>query len=263
MAPDYSSLELHTPSSLIGSPHLPALFKLINSSFNHCHNKDGFSFFPWSETTRLQTFEQLGEEVGSDGFTLIMLMKDTPSTSADSNAKTRQTEGFRSPDGQRVIGTASAKPYTPTKAGSGSGDASHHFFKRPPPDPSEDNDTTPKWELLAMAVDISLQGKGLASQLMNLTIDEIKRRCGSGLRETSLSKRGLIATPPDEEYGEKTVAAANGGKVKLLLSTMRILNEGYYAKRGWTATNYKSFPPGTMDSRDGFEVVDMYKNVDL
>lgn len=84
-----------------------------------------------------------------------------------------------------------------------------------------------------MAVDPALQGQGLASQLLDLTIEEIKKR----------------------ERGEKEVV--------LLLSTMKAMNEGFYARRGWTASNTRVFPRGTSGSRDGFAVVEMYRLVRL
>lgn len=98
-----------------------------------------------------------------------------------------------------------------------------------------------------MAVDPLLQGRGLATEFMNLTIDEIKRRCRSNLRS--------IISNSSEENGK--------GKLMLLLSTMQNLNEGYYLRRGWTTTETRSFPPGTMGSRNGFSVVEMFKSVDL
>ncbi len=98
-----------------------------------------------------------------------------------------------------------------------------------------------------MVVDPSLQGRGLATQLTNLTIDEIKRRCGSDLH------------PPPSNPSK----ASQKDKITLLLSTMKDLNENYYLKRGWTTTDTRSFPPGTMGSRDGFSVVEMCKTIAL
>lgn len=98
-----------------------------------------------------------------------------------------------------------------------------------------------------MAVDPSLQGRGLASQLMNLTIDEIKRRCRSGSQSTPSS--------PSKEIAD--------GKVILLISVMKDVYEAYYLKRGWTTTATKEIQPGMMGSQDGFSVVDMCMIVDL
>lgn len=248
--PVYSSLELHTPTTLLASPHLPALFNLINHAFDHSHNKAGSSHLPPSEKARLQTHAQLGDEVGHDGFILIMLQK--PTSSSPSSPAGTSTEGFLSPSGHRIIGTASAKPYHPSHPIASSIDSSNatHLFKRPPPPkphPEAENTSTPQWELLAMVVDPSLQGHGLATQLTNLTIDEIKSRCVSNPH------------PPPSTPSE----ASPNDKLTLLLSTMKDLNENYYLKRGWTTTDTRSFPPGTMGSRDGFSVVEMCKTIAL
>ena len=248
-----ATLELHTPSSLLTSPHLPALFSLINHCFDHGHNKDGRSLLPPSDLARLQTHDQLGEEVGPDGFIFIMLQQQPSPQAGDLEKEAYQhakEKGFISPQGnQRVIGSASAKPYKIPKEIKKLGGAAE-LFKRLPPSASENqnDDDTPQWEILAMVVDPALQGRGLASHFLNLTIDEIKRRCRSSSAEANVDEK-------DEREKKK--------EVMLLLSTMAILNETYYAKRGWTTTSSKSFPKGTGGSRDGFSVVDMYRRVEL
>lgn len=92
-------------------------------------------------------------------------------------------------------------------------------------------------------MDLELQGRGLAKQLMDITVEEIRTR-------VARSGGGL-----SEEEGV-------GAQILLLLSTMQELNETYYAKRGWTTTGLRRFPPGTSGSRDGFGVVEMMKIVD-
>lgn len=246
----HSTVELHTPTTLLASPHLPTLCSLINRSFDHSHNEKGFSYLPRSENARLQTQTQLGEEVGPNGFILIMLQWDTPSSPPPPDAGA--TSGFISSTGHRIIGTASAKPYHSNHPISSSVESTHatHLFKRPPTSSSQsgaDATDTPKWEILAMAVDPSLQGHGLASQLMNLTIDEIKRRCRSSSHSTPSS----------------SLTESASGKVILLISVMKEVYESYYLKRGWTTTATKEIQPGMMGSRDGFSIVEMYMIVDL
>ena len=258
--PSYTTIELHSPSTLIKSPHLPALFSLVNHTFNLAHQRDGHSYLPWDERTRLKTHEQLGQEVGPDGFILMMLDdSSTPDTTHENASyQTKGDEGFVSPGGQRIVGTASAKPYAVTKTYGEAGGEVHHFFKRPPPTAStEIPDDTPQWEVLAMAVDPTLQGRGLATQLMNLTVDEIKRRCGSNLRDPDTATSDATGSKSED------VNIYQRKEVLLLLSTLKDLNETYYAKRGWTATATREFPKGTLGSRDGFRVVEMFKRVAL
>ena len=141
---------------------------------------------------------------------------------------------------EKVMATASAKPYTSHKTPA-NGERSESLFKRQPGTDREleKYKALPKWEVLVMVVEPELQGRGIAGQLMGMTVEEIKRRC--------------VTDPKGKE----------SGKVMLMLSSMQELNETYYAKRGWTTTGVRRFQPGTMGSRDGFGVVEMMKIVDL
>lgn len=175
-----------------------------------------------------------------------------------SNLETKE-EGFRSPQGQRIIGSVSAKPYITTRPGEEPGDVVHVFFKRPPPPSSstvETENTTPQWEILAMVVDPAFQGRGLATQLINLTVDEIKRRCWSNMQDPVAGNPGLATdSNNDGKSGERK------HEILLLLSTMKGVNEVYYGKRGWTATATREFPKALLGGTDGFHVVEMSKRV--
>lgn len=319
-----TTLLLHTPHNLLSSPHLPALFRLLNHCFNHAHNKDGFSRLPPVENARLGTLSQLGEEVGPDGFILILLQPSSSTSTtlqardeAPANGVSRSPEdqdGFLSPNGSKILATASAKPYKPTKPTLSTPDSNSlgntQFFKRPPSTSSESKeDGMPKWEILAMAVDPTLQGLGLASKLMEETIGEIKKRCRQSAQSTTIATTTATATNPHpdpssspspsktQSTGTSTTSTTNTihtnhptpsptpepsnddndndnekeeeekeegkSKIRLMLSTMQDLNETYYAKRGWTTTAVRRFPPGTSGSRDGFGVVEMGKVVSL
>ena len=173
----------------------------MNRAFDLSHRKDGRELLPTDEKTRLLKPEQIAEEIDPDGFTILLF----------------QNQNHEDGETEILIGTASAKPYTPTKSSSESGDPAYLLFKRPAPPSSEaPTDTTafpiPKYEILAMAVDPSLQGQGLASRMLGLVVEEIKSRAVD-----EWSEKGL--------RGEK--------RVQILLSTMQEVNETYYAKRGW------------------------------
>ena len=245
--------QLLSPASLNVSPHLPALFKLINHCFNISHNPPGHSYLPSSPTSRLKTHTQLSEEIGPDGFTIIMLAQDT-STQIHGEEEEKQ-EG----QSDTVIATASAK-----------------LFKR---QPGTDNALAayaqlPKWEILCMVVEPTLQGRGIAGQVMGLTIEEIKRRVGEN-EDMWLERRydGDGGMDGEGDYGRGNGEGENvdgrkekkkgKGEVLLMLSSMQELNEEYYKKRGWETTGVRRFPPGTMGSRDGFGVVEMMKVVSV
>ena len=179
-----------------------------------------------------------------------------------------------------VIATASAKPYIPpapdnNEAGR-EGKASEKLFKR---QPGTDNALAaygqlPKWEILCMVVEPTLQGRGIAGQVMGLTIEEIRRRVveepkrgydgDGGMNGREKIDRGGNGKGDDDNEGREEKKRGKGkGEVLLMLSSMQELNETYYAKRGWEKSGVRRFPPGTMGSRDGFGVVEMMKVVSV
>jgi len=223
MSPTYPLTTLILPSpSLSQSPHLPALAALLNRTFTHTHvHGAGYEILPAS-VGRLQKPEQLASELGDEGFCII---------------------AFSAAVGGRMVGTASAKPYHAEKAREGAGGEVNLMFKRPPAANKEsgkavtvakDDEELPAWELLAMAVEPELQGKGISTQLLELTLDEIKRRVA--------------------ERGESVE-----GPTRVLVSTMKELTEGYYQKKGWETTEERRFAPGTAGSGTGFAVVEMVR----
>ena len=176
-----------------------------------------------------------------------------------------EIKGKREGNRDTVIATASAKPYVPPEPynnEAGIGEASEKLFKR---QPGTDNALAayaelPKWEILCMCVEPTLQGRGIAGQLMGLTVEEIKRRVVEGTKEAQESENAQKDINGEDRNGTDEKAK---GEVLLMLSSMQELNEAYYAKRGWQTTGVRRFPPGTMGSRDGFGVVEMMKVVSL
>ena len=218
-APSQRPTILSLSAELSKSPHLDALKTLLDDVFDWAHVSaiPGKEFLP-DKMGRLQSGpQQLVSEIGPDGFCIVM---------------------FEGEIGGKVIATASAKPYKPTKAGESHGSEVNMMFKRAPgKDPMDadvvgtDIENQSRWELLAFATDITLMGQGIAGRLTDLTYAEIRRR-----------------------------AAAEGkGKIVLMLSTMQDLNEPYYLKRGFQTMSVRSFPPGTQGSRDGFSVAEMVR----
>lgn len=221
-----------SPSALSTSHHLRPLASLVNKSFSHSavHGCPGKEFLPPSGR-RLESPQQLVQEIGPDGFCVILLEDE---------------------QGGRVIGTASAKPYSHTKEGTVHGNEVNMMFKRQPVAVIATNGTAPteapdtdhlasEWEILAMAVDVDMQGQGIAGTLMESTVQEVRTRAAAA------------SAAADDWEGE------HSPKIVLMLSTMQELNERYYTKRGWTTTAVRRFEPGTANSRDGFGVAEMVK----
>ncbi len=179
-------------------------------------------------------------------------------------------------DGATLVATASAKPYALTQLNEDQLRAKTHLlFKRPPPNHSGSNasmderrdkedDGWPKWEILAMAVHPTLQGRGLASRLLEQVIAEIKSRASASLSRQSPTRHDQSGVDGANQAGildgEGKVAKA---KVMLMLSTMLEMNEAYYLKRGFISTDVRRFGPGTMGSKCGFSAVEMMRFVDL
>ena len=199
--------------------------------------------------------------------------------------KDDETEGR-----ERIIGTASAKPYQIPSSKSPSPSSSADtailpitapptpvdatsLFKRQPgaPESLAAYADLPKWEILVTVVDPALQGRGLAGKLMDITVAEIRRRVKEQENSSNAGAGVPNGAPGDSETVEDNTGVRNSdphhqaeqqGQIWLLLSTMQELNEKYYAKRGWVTTASRQFEKGTMGSRDGFGVVEMRKVVE-
>jgi GNAT superfamily N-acetyltransferase len=95
------------------------------------------------------------------------------------------------------------------------------------------------WELSSMAVDPALQRQGLAGLLMDLVEGEVKRRF--------------------------LVARAEGGKagvgLVMLLTTIKEINGGFYARRGYGADYETYHGPEWLGSEGPFTVVHMSKKI--
>lgn len=193
---------------------------------------------------RLQRPAQLIEELDPDGFCIV--------------AYTIPDAGQDGEEG-KLVATASAKPYVPPGKAEGGSKLSDNevkeMFQRAEPAQvmsdtassagaeEEDEETLPTWEICAMVVDPELQGRGIASQLMSLAINTIRRQV-----------RDELQTQVGDREGK--------GKVRLFLTTLKELNEEYYKRKGWTTTSERRFGPGVGGSEAGFGVVDMVRVVD-
>ncbi|KAM0720393.1 hypothetical protein Q7P37_004529 [Cladosporium fusiforme] len=204
---------LYQSKHLEAAGQIPGLHDLINVAFATSHNISGV--MP-SLSLRLASHKQLVQELSGKGtFTYVITYTGTDT----------------------CIGTASAKRYmntlertTPRK------DQPRSCFRRT----GTSGLDTEGWELASMAVDPTLQRKGLAGLLMGLVEGEVKRR---------FLEAQVVSGTPERE-------------VIMLLTTVKEIHFEFYSRRGY-GFDYETYhEPGWLGSLSGFTVVHMSKQID-
>lgn len=227
-------------ASLASSPYLIPLFTLTNDAFSYSHSESvaGKEYLPKS-MGRYRQPTDIFDELGPEGFCML---------------------AFEDAESTEIIGTISARPFNAQRVEKGEKNHARFLFKRAPSTHAttlrNGRDATEKagkvqeveqalldpdienWELLASVVTFRVKGMGLASKLMEMCIDELRRM-------------SLIKYRDRGGQGEV--------KMGLYLSTMKELNEEYYLKRGWVTTAENKIEKGVMGSRDGFSVAEMVR----
>jgi len=205
-------ISLHSTPELAESPYLPLIRSVINAAYRAGSFNGPLEYLPAS-VVRLNSETQLLDEIGPDAFTILV------------------NSSMEHPAGLQVYASASARPFTGL-ADAGHMDEAVRTFKRSAPIAPMDPNIE-QWELLLMAVDVSLQKQGIAGKLMGMVEDEIRRR-----------------------------SSGNGREVHVILSTMKERNFEYYRKKGYVLTAEKKFGKGVHGSRDGFTVAEMMKKLE-
>jgi len=184
-------ISLLSSPKLATSPYLPLLQPFMNAAYYASHRKGPVEYLP-SSVVRLKTDTQILDEIGPDAFTVVV------STPAEA------------PDGLKVYGSASAKPFTGLVAPETMDEIVRTFKRTAPVEPLDPS--IEQWELLLMAVDVSLQRQGIAGKLLGMVEDEVRRRSGG-----------------------------RGKEVHVILSTLKERNLDYYVKKGFVWTAEKKF----------------------
>ena len=248
-----SSLEgltttLFSPSTLLSSPYLDPISHLINAAFAGSHTVGSVEHLP-KDVIRLDTPQQLVEEVGGEGFTIVVFAHDA------------NAEGGPA---KRPIATASAKPWKEDEGECGVGSETVRLFKRKTRStssattPNDSANNAPQWEILIMVVDLAYRKRGLATTLMDTVVQEIKRRVFPSPNLFSPTAGGKKEQAHKHKQKQKQEQEQDR-KIVLLLTTLKEKREGYYQKRGFITTEERSFAKGEVGSRDGFCVVEMEK----
>ena len=236
-----ADVSLLSKSALATFPLLPSLVPLINNAFRKSHIGVGYEYLPAS-VNRLRHTEHLLDTIGPDNFIIIVTQSQPRS------GKAEHDHSQIDPDTSKVLGTVSAGPFKTTR-GIHADDSNDLFTRAPPSEPLPPN--LQQWELKLMVVDPSIQKQGLASKLLELVTEEVRRRA-EGVAMERRRGRGGASMDGEKEEGEE---------VQLIFSTLKEVNYEFYLKRGFVCTLEKKVEPGVMGSRDGFWIVEMMKRI--
>ncbi|KAK4952964.1 hypothetical protein LTR10_008668 [Elasticomyces elasticus] len=207
-----STVTLYEPSQLATCSAIPALHDLINKAFGHGHAKLGFP-----NVDRLPNEKDYLDQVGTDAGTFVYIISWS--------------------DSGEPIATAGAHHYVEgVLVATDSGGDERSCFTRMRLPAKAEGEGQEVWELKLMAVAVPCSGKGLASYLMKLADEEVKRR--------SLRAGGR---------------KQDGQKLWMVLTTIKEINEGFYARRGYAHDYETTHGPGHMGTPNGFHVVHMSK----
>ncbi|GAB1725572.1 hypothetical protein NU195Hw_g6448t1 [Hortaea werneckii] len=232
------------------------LFHMINRSFSQSHahsSKTGGKPLIPSHLDRLNSPEEFLAQVGSDEGTFVYLITydspdggagDVPVATAGAHRyvapvleTTGEEEGGEAGQGRKVFRRVGLPERAMEIAGAG-----------------VDVDC---WELKVMAVDVEAQGQGLASYLMKLVDDEVKKRFGS---LGGVNGGGKVANSAAAQ-GIENNADAGRRRLFMLLTTLKEINEDLYARRGYEKDYETWHAPGTLGSETGFTVVHMSREM--
>ncbi|KAL9028984.1 MAG: hypothetical protein Q9196_002727 [Gyalolechia fulgens] len=232
-----TTLQLYSPPSLETkhSDLLHPLTALINLCYSVGHTTSPHGILLPYSYQRLATDTSLTGEVGQDGFVFVLFGQKSEGEKepiASVSAKPFKELGYAElAEGSELLTnfkrraaaphTASAPPDTAQKL-----KAEMAHDAQMSPDKIAD---LPKWEIVCNVVHPDYQKQGIAGQMFNAALEEIRKR-GS-----------------DQE----------GKQIHLVITTMKELNEVYYQKRGFVTTGEKRFEKGVGGSKVGFSVVEM------
>ncbi|KAL8713042.1 MAG: hypothetical protein Q9220_002902 [cf. Caloplaca sp. 1 TL-2023] len=241
-------VERFRSEDLNDTAQLTSLWKFANGTFMDSvrkHPELGFS-----EGKRFEQPQDFIEEMGPNGVTFVQYSLDP-----------METEG-----GARMIATAGCKPWTnkykfdervsqmrrerevrekgmaedqgPEAEESDTiqvDDGSLQQIddeKQEPMVHDEGPDDVPRWEVMTVCVHPDWQKQGLADRLLQSVTEEVSSQVASG----------------------------GGNHFKLVVRTLKEINEQYWRRKGFKTVAEKSFEPGLFGSTHGFHLLDMTRD---
>ena len=175
------------------------------------------------------------DELGSECFTFVLTADTSALSPSNSNTGLKAAKEFQAPV---VLGTASFRPYR-HKEYSTLDPISQAYSRKDDPallEPWIDN-----WEIKLLAVDPSIQKQGIASLMLRLVEEEIRRRWEAAV----VGELATVGAKRDRSKGKER-------KLRLLLSTLKEMNAAFYERRGWVLTEDRRMGKGFQGSEIGF-----------
>ncbi|KAK9328873.1 hypothetical protein V1520DRAFT_344803 [Lipomyces starkeyi] len=191
--------KIYDPMALLNAPILPALAAMINSSFA-AHFAPFVSPAVLNGTQRINSPNELAEDITPDGFTVVAFSPSSPDT---------------------PIATASVKVYYNDKFWEDWGDARRLKLKQWK---EENKDAVyTQWEITAVAVRYSPEylKKGLATHVVNVVAEELKRRLLASQKQTD-------------------------GELKTIVRVVKEINGDYWLKKGFVLVEETVIPAGIL-----------------
>jgi len=231
----------YEPAQLAASSIVDPLVNLINKAFSQSHSSQ--NVLPAS-LDRLQTPEEYLEQIGDDPGTFTYTFTWTDA----------EGEPIAAASAHRYVAPVVEVDVRYQDLGEGKKGTTFQR-KRLPTEAEGTDEQSPKqtevWELKVMAVDVSLQRHGVASYLMKLVDQEVRRRSmAAGLDDPTSSSSDASSKP-------------EGRKVHVVLTTIKELNEEFYARRGYGKDYETWHEKGFLGSETGFHVVHMSKVLEI
>ncbi|KAL8771606.1 MAG: hypothetical protein Q9209_003049 [Squamulea sp. 1 TL-2023] len=234
-------------NDLVETPELRSLWEFMNYAF--AHSAQQYPEMGVSEGKRFEQPSDFTKEMGIDGVTFIHYA----SSSGDPNGN------------GTIIATAGCKPWSPAmkldervkrmkeerearekepanaqERGNDSFYTKEHedqllqqIEKLGPMTDDDEQDDIPRWEVMTVCVHPEWQKKGLADRLLEKVAEEVSSQVKS---------------------------LNQGPEFKLMVRTMKEINEKYWLSKGFKPMREMFFEPGLFGSPTGFHIVDLSRD---
>ncbi|KAL8672654.1 MAG: hypothetical protein Q9168_002895 [Polycauliona sp. 1 TL-2023] len=235
-------------STELGTSELRSLWEFANSAF--AHSAAQYPEMGFTEGKRFEQPSDFTEEMGIDGVTFIHY--HTSSSPGDiGNATIVATAGCKPWSSalkldervKRMREEREARDKEPANAPESSNAGFYtkeheeqllkQIEKLGPSNHSQEQDGIPRWEVMTVCVHPDWQKRGLADKLL-----------------------GNVA----EEVSSRVKSSGKGPDFKLMVRTMKEINERYWLSKGFKSVSERFFEPGLFGSPTGFHLLDLSRD---